>query len=50
MALELIICLLDVLKNDFREVQETIFQGDKSPCELILCFLDIKISDFDEVP
>jgi hypothetical protein len=42
MALELIICLLDVLKNDFRDVNEAMFQGVERPCERILCIIDIE--------
>jgi hypothetical protein len=29
------ICLLDVLKYDFREVDEPMFQGVERPCEVI---------------
>jgi hypothetical protein len=46
--LELITCLLDVLKNDFREVDEAMIQGVERPRELILCFLGIEKSDLDE--
>jgi hypothetical protein len=48
-AREFIICLLDVLKNDLGEVDESLFQGVEKPNELILCFLGIEKSDFDEV-
>jgi hypothetical protein len=41
-ALELKICLLDVLKNDFGEADEAMFQGVEKPCEQILCFLGIE--------
>jgi hypothetical protein len=34
--LELIFCLLDVLKNDFDEVDEAMIQGVEDPRELIL--------------
>jgi hypothetical protein len=47
--LELIIYLLDVLKIDFREVDDSMFHGIEGTCELILCFLDIEKSDLDEV-
>jgi hypothetical protein len=33
---ELIICLLDVLKNDFVEVDEAMFQGVQRPCEHVM--------------
>jgi hypothetical protein len=42
--LQLIICLLDVLKNDFGEVDEEMIQGVERPCEIILCVLEIEIS------
>jgi hypothetical protein len=34
-SLQLIICRLNVLKNDFCEVDEATIHGVKSPCELI---------------
>jgi hypothetical protein len=40
---------LDILKNDFVEFDEAMFQGVEMPSELILCFLDIEKSDLDEV-
>jgi hypothetical protein len=48
-SLELIIFLLDVIKNDFGEVNEAMFQGVERPCKIIFCFLGIKKSDLDEV-
>jgi hypothetical protein len=33
------ICLLDVLKNDFGEVDEAMFQGIERACEFIFCIL-----------
>jgi hypothetical protein len=39
---EIIICLLDVLKNDFGEVDEAMFQGVERPCVLIFCVLGIE--------
>jgi hypothetical protein len=38
---ELIIRLLGVLKCDFGEVDEAIFEGVKRPCELIFCIQGI---------
>jgi hypothetical protein len=46
---EHIICILDVVKNDFCEVDEVMFQGVERPCELIFCILGIEKSDLDEV-
>jgi hypothetical protein len=46
-VLELIICLLDVFKNEFNE---SIFQGVERQCELIFCILVIEKSDLDEIP
>jgi hypothetical protein len=40
--LENSIFLLDVLKNDFVEVDEVMFQGIESPCELFFCILVIE--------
>jgi hypothetical protein len=37
MSRDLIICRLEVLKNDFGEVYEAMFQGFERPCELIFC-------------
>jgi hypothetical protein len=47
-ALEFIICLLDVLENDFGEVDESLFQSVERHIEIILCFLGIEKSDFEE--
>jgi hypothetical protein len=47
--LELIIGILDVLKNEFVEVDEVMFQGDEWPCELIFCNLVIEKIDLDDV-
>jgi hypothetical protein len=47
--LELIICLLDVLKNGFGEIDETMFQGVEMLCELIFYFLVIEKSNSGEV-
>jgi hypothetical protein len=38
---EIIICILDVLKCDYGEVDETMFQGVERPCELIFTNLGI---------
>jgi hypothetical protein len=38
---KIIICLLDILKCDFREVEEAIFQGFERPFELIFYILGI---------
>jgi hypothetical protein len=40
--LVLIISHLDVLKNDFGEVDETMFQGVESPYELLFCIMSIE--------
>jgi hypothetical protein len=40
-AWELIMFLLDNLKNDFGEFDEMMFQGVQRPCELISCMLGI---------
>jgi hypothetical protein len=50
MGLGTFICLLDVLKNDFVEVDESIFQGVERPCELIFYILGIQKSDLYEFP
>jgi hypothetical protein len=47
--IELLICLLDDLKNDFGEFDEAMFKGVKRLCELIFCILVIEKSDLDEV-
>jgi hypothetical protein len=39
---EFIICLLDVLKNDFAEVDEAMFEGFEKPCEPIFGILSIQ--------
>jgi hypothetical protein len=39
-----LICLLDVLKYDFSEVDEAMFLGVERPCELIFCILGIQKS------
>jgi hypothetical protein len=44
----LIICLLNVLKND-RGVDEAIFESVERPCELIYCILGIEKREVDEV-
>jgi hypothetical protein len=36
-SLDLILCLLDVLKCDFGDVDEAMIQGVERPCELIFC-------------
>jgi hypothetical protein len=41
-------CLQDVLKNDFGEVDEAIFQGSVRPRKIIFCILGIEISDIYE--
>jgi hypothetical protein len=41
-------CLLDVLKCDFVDVDEAMFQGVERPCEKIFYLLDKK-RDLDEV-
>jgi hypothetical protein len=41
-------CLLDVLKNEFGVVDETMFQGVERPCELIHYIVGIEISFLDE--
>jgi hypothetical protein len=42
MALRTLNSLLDVLKADFGEVDDALFQGVERPCELIFCILGIK--------
>jgi hypothetical protein len=49
MAWEIIISLLDVLKNEFVEVDEAMFQGVDGPCDNILCNPGKEKSDFHEV-
>jgi hypothetical protein len=46
---DLIICLQDVLKNDFGEVDEVMFKGVERRCEIIFCILGIEKSDLDDV-
>jgi hypothetical protein len=43
-----LICLLDVFKNDFSEVDEAIFQIVERPCEFIFYILDIENRYLDE--
>jgi hypothetical protein len=43
------LCLLDVLKNEFGEVDEAMFQGVERPCEPIFCIQGIEKSYLDEV-
>jgi hypothetical protein len=38
---ELIICLLDVLKNDFAKFDEAMFPGVERPCEMFSFILGI---------
>jgi hypothetical protein len=38
---KLIICLLNLLKNNFREVDEAIFEGVERSCEIIFYILGI---------
>jgi hypothetical protein len=40
-------CLLDVLKNDFGEVDEVMFEGVVRQYELIFCTQSIEKSDLD---
>jgi hypothetical protein len=40
---------MDVLKNDFGEVEEAMIQGVERPYENIFCILGIEKSDMDEV-
>jgi hypothetical protein len=47
--LEIIICPLDVLNNDFGKVDEAMIHGVGRPCDLIFYFLGIVKSDLDEV-
>jgi hypothetical protein len=46
---ELITCILEVLKNDFFEVDEVMIQDFKRPWELIFCYLGIKKSELVEI-
>jgi hypothetical protein len=46
---ERIICLHDILKNDFGEVEEALFRGVERPYELILCILSTKKSELGEI-
>jgi hypothetical protein len=43
-----LICLLDVYKNEFGEVDEAIFHSVERPCEFIFYFLDIEKRYLDE--
>jgi hypothetical protein len=47
---DLIICLLDVLKCDFREVDEAMFESEKVHANSFSASLDIQKSDLDEFP
>jgi hypothetical protein len=38
---------MDVLKNDFGEVDEATFLGVERPCEIIFFILNIEKSDFE---
>jgi hypothetical protein len=42
MVVKLILCLLNVLKNDFGEVDEAMFEGIEGPFEPIFCILGIE--------
>jgi hypothetical protein len=46
---EHIICILNVLKNDFGEVDEAKFQGVERPRDIIFCIFGIEKSDLNEV-
>jgi hypothetical protein len=46
---QLIICSLEVLKNDFDEVHEVMFQGVERPYELIFCILGFEKNELDEI-
>jgi hypothetical protein len=39
----------DVLKGDFCNVGEAIFEGVERPCELIFCILGIQKRDLEEL-
>jgi hypothetical protein len=41
-------CLQEVLKNDFGEVDEAMVQGVECPRGIIFCILGIEKSDLDE--
>jgi hypothetical protein len=43
-----LICLLDILKKDFSDVDENIFQGVERPYEHISCIMSIEKTDLDE--
>jgi hypothetical protein len=45
---ELILYLLDVLENDFAEVDKAMFLGVDLPCQIILCFQGFEKIDLDE--
>jgi hypothetical protein len=40
---------MDVLKNDFGNVDEAMFQGIERPREIILCIQGFEKSDLDDV-
>jgi hypothetical protein len=40
---------MNVLKNDFGEDDEAMFQGVERPFKIIFCILGIEKRDFDEV-
>jgi hypothetical protein len=49
MALRTRIWLLDVLKIDFGEVDESTFQGFERPYEVIFCILSLEKCDLNEI-
>jgi hypothetical protein len=44
-----IICILDVLKNDFGEFVEAMILVVETPCEPIFCFMGVEKSELVEV-
>jgi hypothetical protein len=40
---------MEVLKNDFGEIDEATFQGFERPSKVIFCILSIENNDLDEV-
>jgi hypothetical protein len=46
---ELIICLLEVLKNEFCELAEAMIQVVERPWELIFCITDIQKIELDNI-
>jgi hypothetical protein len=40
---------LNVLKNDFGEIDESMYQGVQMPCEIIFYIMGIEKSGLDEV-